>query len=199
MSGFDSIVPITIREEGGFANNPNDPGGATNMGITRATLSRWRKCACSAQDVRELQRPEAEAIYEAWYWNTINGDKLPLSVALLVFDHGVIAGEVTSAKLLQGVVVVQQDGHIGPVTLAAVDRLGARDVTTRLVAWQSNDFRKKADFHLFGHEWLARLTRMETIAMTWLLNHPLIVPPVVLQHTAEAVVFDTPADHRITS
>ena len=87
---------FVARWEGGFVNNPADPGGATNMGITISTLKAWRASkgmpAPTVEDVRNLTTAEADAIYHAWYWQASGADKLPWPLSLIVFDTAVLHG-----------------------------------------------------------------------------------------------------------
>lgn len=89
---FDRCLAFVLQYEGGFVNDPRDPGGATNMGITRATLSRWRGRPVSVSEVRALKRAEAAAIYRKNYWDAIGGDTLPVGVDLVAFDIAVNMG-----------------------------------------------------------------------------------------------------------
>ena len=120
---FGHCLDIVLRHEGGFVDHPQDPGGATNLGITLKTLSAWRKAQCTADDVRNLTREEAQEIYRANYWNALNCDSLPPGVDLVAFDFGVNAGVGRAARLLQEVVHVEQDGEVGAITVGAVQRI----------------------------------------------------------------------------
>jgi lysozyme family protein len=142
-----------------FHITAGDPGGATTWGVTRATLSRWRHSPASLDDVKALTITEARKIYKAWYYDTISGDDLPAGVDLMVFDHGVVAGEVCSAKLLQKALNVEADGAIGQITMAAVNAVPPAALVSRLRTYQEQDFKLKSDFYAFGHGWLNRLFR----------------------------------------
>lgn len=94
---FPEVMKFVSRWEGGFVNNPVDPGGATNMGITIGTLSAWRQAhglpAATVDDVRNLTREEADAIYRAWYWEPSGAADAPdYATALLLMDSGVLHG-----------------------------------------------------------------------------------------------------------
>lgn len=91
-SNFDACLKFTLQYEGGFVNHPRDPGGATNLGITRATLARWRGRPVTVSEVRNLKRDEAAAIYRKWYWDAVGGDTLPYGVDLMAFDIAVNMG-----------------------------------------------------------------------------------------------------------
>lgn len=66
---FPRALALVLAQEGGYADHPYDPGGATNFGITIATLRDWRGRPVSKADVRALGRDEVAAIYRARYWN----------------------------------------------------------------------------------------------------------------------------------
>lgn len=118
-SRFDRCIEIVLAHEGGFADHPRDPGGATKWGITRATLGEWRGAEVSADDVRGLTETEAREIYLARYWNVLRGDDLPPGLDLAVLDFAVNSGPVRAARTLQRVLRVTQDGVIGRETLGA--------------------------------------------------------------------------------
>lgn len=89
---FERCLAFVLQFEGGYVNDPRDPGGATNMGITRATLSRWRGRPVSVAEVKALTRAEAAEIYRKNYWAAIGGDTLPVGVDLVAFDIAVNMG-----------------------------------------------------------------------------------------------------------
>jgi len=89
---FARCLAFVLQWEGGFVNDPRDPGGATNMGVTRATLSRWRGRPVSVAEVQRLTRDEATKIYRARYWAPISGDALPVGVDLIALDIAVNMG-----------------------------------------------------------------------------------------------------------
>jgi lysozyme family protein len=94
---FPRVMAFISRWEGGFVNHPSDPGGATNMGITIGTLTRWRTAQGrpkpTVEDVRNLTRAEADAIYRAYYWGPSGAAKATdYATALLLMDSGVLHG-----------------------------------------------------------------------------------------------------------
>ena len=159
MTPFDTAVAFTLREEGGFTDDPRDPGGATNLGITLATLTHWRGRPATADDVRHLTIAEADAIYQALYWHAMRCDLLPIGIALMVFDFGVNAGPGTSARELQSAIGVTVDGVVGPVTALAVKGADRAGLIGALHDAHEQHYRGLDDFPVFGAGWLARLTR----------------------------------------
>ena len=112
MSAFTNAVTHTLQLEGGYVNDPNDPGGETKYGIS--------KRAYPQVDIRNLTLEKATTIYFNDYWTKIRGDSLPLGLSRVVFDMAVNAGPYQAIRLLQKVVGVKQDGVLGEKTLAAV-------------------------------------------------------------------------------
>src|SRR5918993_1315879 len=114
---FDPCLTFTLTQEGGYVDDPADPGGATNMGITLATLRHWdHEPTLGPADVQDMTRQIAAAIYRTLYWNALRGDSLPAGVDLSTFDFGVNAGTRRSAELLQQVLGLppgQVDGAVG--------------------------------------------------------------------------------------
>src|SRR5260370_12356466 len=120
---FDACLAFTLRAEGGYVDDPADPGGATNMGITLATYREWSgDPAFGPTQVEDMTERTARAIYRSLYWNPLRADALAIGLDLSVFDIGVNAGIWRSPRLLQralGFTGEEVDGCIGPETLGA--------------------------------------------------------------------------------
>lgn len=92
MGDFQEALRFTLKWEGGYVSHPQDPGGATNMGITQKTYDAYRqKGGLPPRPVREIAREEVEEIYRG-YWAAIDGDKLPRAMAIAAFDAAVNSG-----------------------------------------------------------------------------------------------------------
>ena len=135
MALFSLSLNKVLKAEGGFVDDPDDRGGATNMGITQATLAEWRGKHVTAEDVKALKVEEAAGIYKARYWDKMNLDLvISQSLAEAVMDFGVNAGIKTAAKELQkaanwvhgGEGRLAVDGAIGPITIRFVNVLDER-------------------------------------------------------------------------
>lgn len=116
------LLPLLKAHEGGYSNHSDDP--ATNLGITIHTFRAYIKRDGTIADLKKLTFEQAAIVYRAQYWNKVRGDDLPAGVDYATFDFAVNSGPSRSAKFLQQLVGVEQDGEIGPITLAAV---GKRD------------------------------------------------------------------------
>ncbi len=117
-----NIIDEIIRREGGFVNDSDDRGKATNWGIIQDTLSCWRREEVTVQDVKDLTRDEASEIYEDMYIRKPNFHKIEDEALLgLVVDCGVNSGPLSASKWLQKAAEVEQDGIVGSKTLRAVN------------------------------------------------------------------------------
>ena len=165
-SNFSRCIGPILEAEGGFIDHPDDPGGATNMGITFNTLKAWRRPdEITVDDVRNLTEDEAKQIYHANYWNALSCDELPDGVDLVVFDFGVNAGPGRSAKTLQRVVGVKDDGVIGPITLAAVAAVDPMHIIRRFGELRMEFYRGLRIFETFGRGWTRRVQKTEAQAL----------------------------------
>lgn len=162
---FMKCVEHILVNEGGYVDHPQDPGGATNLGITHKTLAAWRGQPVTKDDVRNLTRDEACEIYRANYWNALNCDNMPAGVDLVVFDFGVNAGVGRSAKLLQKIVHVEQDGQVGPITIGAVNAIDARFVINAFSDGRMDHYRSLRHWETFKNGWTRRTTEIRSAAL----------------------------------
>jgi lysozyme family protein len=123
LSDFDAAFDALIGHEGGYVNDPRDPGGETNWGISKRSYP--------AVNIKALTRDGAKAIYKRDFWDKVRGDELPYPVAFNLFDGAVNSGVIRSIMWMQAAAGVADDGKFGPITLGAIlaadpDRLAAR-------------------------------------------------------------------------
>jgi lysozyme family protein len=162
---FARCLTNVLAHEGGYADHPRDPGGATNMGITHKTLARWRKVSpwwkLSKAAVKALGRDEAAKIYDASYWQRVHGAELPAGLDLALFDYAVNSGPVRAIKALQSQLKVKADGWIGPLTLDALKARIAAGAVTGLIAGLCDGrlsfLQRLATFAVFGKGWSRRV------------------------------------------
>lgn len=157
--------------EGGYVDDPNDNGGATNMGITIGTLSKWRNYQVSKDEIKSLTRKEATEIYKSWYWDPVKADHLPPGVDVVVFDMAVNAGPSRAAKILQQVIGVTVDGKIGPKTIAAVKAMDPVEVIKAYTKARLDFYRSLRDWKHFGRGWTNRARKVEEVALGVLSGH----------------------------
>jgi lysozyme family protein len=122
----DMAIRKILEHEGGFVNHPNDPGGATNKGITIATFRQYIKTNGTVDDLKALTVQQAVDVYKAEYWDKVCGDDLPSGVDYTVVDFAVNSGPTRAAEYLQAALTITQDGAIGPWTIKAANHVDAR-------------------------------------------------------------------------
>ena len=172
-SRFDICLDEVLRHEGGYADHPSDPGGATNLGITHKTLARWRRVSpwwkLPKEAVRGLQRPEAARIYRASYWDRCQAGQLPAGLDLAVFDFAVNSGPDRAIRALQAALDVAADGQIGPLTLDAVqsyaDRKGLGPLIGALCDRRLAFLNRLSTFAVFGRGWTTRVAAVRAAAL----------------------------------
>lgn len=158
---YPDAYRFTMEFEGGYVNDPDDPGGCTNMGITIGTLTAWRDDPTTdCDDVYELSPVEAGMIYAQNYWAPVWGNQLLVGVNTQVWDFGVNSGPATAIKKLQTLVGSTIDGFMGPETLAGVDAyIDLYDLDTLLRSY--HDLRQAyyeslSTFSKYGNGWTRR-------------------------------------------
>jgi Glycosyl hydrolase 108 len=167
-SRFDTCMPFIFKAEGGYSDNPADPGGPTNFGITLATLRAYDGDPnLTAEDVKKLTPAMAKEIYRTAYWNRMQCGALPPGLDLEVFDFGVNSGPAESVKTLQRLVGVTQDGSVGPITLAAVRQFNVGDLIGRF-AQARLAFYQSLNMPEFEQGWASRVAQIQTAAVQML-------------------------------
>lgn len=114
MSDFLLGVSYVLGNEGGFVEDPDDIGGATNMGITMAELAAYRGTGVTVDDVKNLTKDEAQAIYEKHYWEPLGCAGMPQAVAMAVMDTGVNQGVSNTQVHVQEALQQCGDPHPAP-------------------------------------------------------------------------------------
>lgn len=148
MSNFDRAMDIILDEEGGYNNDPNDPGGETKFGISKRTYP--------DVDIKNLTRDGAKLLYKRDFWDQVSGDELPWPLCLYVGDAAINQGVKPAISMLQHALDTVQDGILGRVTLKR-----AKDSHewhwSRFMAFRAMRYQGTRNFDRFGEGWLIRL------------------------------------------
>ena len=153
MGDFDKAFELLIGNEGGYVNNPKDPGGETNWGITKAVAITNGYTG----DMRTMPKETAKGIYKKMYWYKLQCDQLPFVVAFQLFDAGVNHGNPQAVKFLQRALSVTDDGVIGAKTIAAVGKLDDLQIVLLFNAERMNFYTDLKTFSTFGKGWIRRV------------------------------------------
>lgn len=126
MADVNKLVPHILKWEGGFVNDPDDLGGATNKGVTFKTYKLYRKRKGlpipSIGDLKRLSNDEFTDILKTMFWDSCRADEInSQSVANAIVDWAWHSGTTTAAKEIQRVLGVKADGIIGNITLSTIN------------------------------------------------------------------------------
>lgn len=99
-NNFEASLVFVFEDEGGFTLDPNDPGGATNFGVTHTDLARWRGVEVTVADVQNMTQEEATTIMRSFYWDTMGCKGIPLGLDYCVMDFGLHSGTHQALVLL---------------------------------------------------------------------------------------------------
>ena len=172
MSNFDECLKLILHHEGGYVNHPKDPGGETNMGVTKRVYEKW--CMdndLNQKEMKDLEFEDVAPIYKNNYWDRVKADQIPEGLNLCVFDWAVNSGTGRAAKKLQSMIGTTVDGGIGPNTLMAVHTFVENEgLEYAIETYQANRqsyYEKLKTFETFGRGWTRRVeeTTKEALKM----------------------------------
>lgn len=161
-----ACLAVILPFEGGWADHPKDPGGATMKGITIAVYRRYKPGATKA-DLRGISDAEVEAIYRNGYWEPILGEQLPVGADLTVLDYGINSGPSRSVKDAQRVSGAEVDGRMGPKTLAAIAAMPSRAFIKAHCAARLGFVQSLKIWNTFGKGWSRRIAGIEAKGLSW--------------------------------
>lgn len=161
-SNYPRCITKVLKSEGGYVDHKNDPGGATNYGITIGTLSRALGRPATKREVRDISLTLVHRIYREDYWDAVKGDELYDGFDLVVFDAGVNSGPSRGIKWFQKGLGVKADGVIGQKTLAAaMDHKDGVGVIKRACKARMSFLRGLRHWKSFGTGWSRRVAGVE--------------------------------------
>ena len=165
MPNFQKCLEIILHHEGGYVNHPKDPGGETNLGVTKRVYEEWG----GTKDMKDLTVEDVAPIYKKNYWNRVKGDNLPTGLDLCIFDFAVNAGPGRAAKMIQKMIGVTVDGGIGPMTLQALGIYeeevgGVNEVIIEYQKQRQSYYESLKNFDTFGKGWTRRVDETTIIA-----------------------------------
>ena len=165
---YQHCLEMILHHEGGYVNHPKDPGGETNLCVTKRVYEDFG----GEKDMKDLLVEDVAPIYEKNYWGRMKCDDIPSGLDLCVFDFGVNAGTGRSAKYLQRMIGSTPDGGIGPNTLKAlaafVENEGLKYAIETFQANRQEYYEKLKTFETFGRGWTRRVqeTTKEALEMS---------------------------------
>jgi len=162
---FPIVLPKVLAHEGGWADHPKDPGGATMKGIILATYARYKGRKVTKAELRAISDAEVATIYKGEYWDKVRGDDLPSGMDYTVFDASVNSGIGRGPKWLQRAVGVKPDGKIGRDTLAAARAADPAKVIVAANAYRIGFLKGLRIWSTFGKGWSRRVAEVEAFSL----------------------------------
>lgn len=156
---------MILHHEGGYVNHPKDPGGETNLGVTKRVYEEWG----GTKEMVDLEVADVAPIYEKNYWGRTKCDDLPSGLDLCVFDFAVNAGPGRAAKYLQEMIGTTVDGGIGPNTLRAlgnyIESEGTAAAIENYQEMRQRYYERLSTFETFGKGWTRRVQETTAAAI----------------------------------
>lgn len=149
---FETAFEKLVLEEGGYANNPFDPGGKTKYGITETVARKYGYMG----DMKDLPLPKAEYIYTCEYWTPVKAYQLPEVLRFAMFDAAVNSGVYQASLWLQRAAKVTDDGVIGPMTLNMVNAANPYEILMDIIAQRQIFMTHLPQWDEFGRGWITR-------------------------------------------
>ena len=149
---FDECLKMLLHHEGGYVNHPKDPGGETNLGVTKRVYEKWG----GTKDMKDLTVEDVAPIYKKEYWDKCRCDDLESGVDWVVFDWAVNSGTGRAAKAIQKICGAAQDGAIGPKTLALINTQNTEYVVEEFGKIRQDFYESLKTFDTFGKGWTRR-------------------------------------------
>ena len=150
---FDDIIEVVLHHEGGYVNDPKDPGGETNFGIAKRSHP--------DVDIKNLTEEGAKEIYKEHYWDRNKVEDLPENLRHIYFDMCVNQGRSRAVRIMQRAANakganLKVDGGMGPKTIAAMDGVELDRVRAYRIKYYADLVTRKPDLEKFYYGWFRR-------------------------------------------
>jgi lysozyme family protein len=161
QENWDESFAAVLKHEGGFVNHPKDPGGMTNLGVTKAAWEAYLGHSVTEENMRALTPFIVKPFYKAMYWDKIKGDDLPSGVDYAAYDLAVNSGVGRAAKFLQTIAGVTADGALGPKSMGAIRECNPEQMVDALCDMRLDFLKRLPTFDTFGKGWSRRVAEVK--------------------------------------
>lgn len=162
---FAESLARVLQHEGGYVNNPKDPGGMTNLGCTKDVWEEWCGHPVDEKAMRNLKPTDVAPLYKRKYWDKVCGDDLPAGIDYVVFDAAINSGPGRAVKWLQACVGAEVDGALGPKTMAAVRAFNQKQLIEDYSKRRLSYLMDLKNWPIFGEGWTNRVNEVEASAI----------------------------------
>ena len=166
QENWDASFEMVLKHEGGFVNHPKDPGGMTNLGVTKAAWESYVGKSVDEEFMRKLTPEVVKPFYKTMYWDKIKGDQLPAGVDYAAYDLAVNSGVGRASKYLQEISGVPADGILGPKSMGAIRECAPQELADALCDKRLDFLKRLPTFETFGKGWTQRVAEVKEKAMS---------------------------------
>ena len=167
-NSFKECLDLVLKSEGGWVNHKDDPGGETNLGVTKRVWEEY--VGHPVESLKKLTKDDVAPLYELKYWRPCYCEVLPRGLDFVVFSMGVNAGPGRSIKLLQQSIGCVPDGIIGPKTRELISSSNSTNLIAKFSETRREYYRSLKTFPIFGKGWLSRVDKEEAEALDMIKN-----------------------------
>ena len=165
---YNEALKAILKHEGGYVHHPRDPGGMTNLGVTKKVWEEWVKHPVDEKAMRALTPELVSPMYKKKYWDAVKGDELPDGLDYLMFDFAINAGPGRAIKTMQKAIGTTPDGAIGPKTMQSLKEMNPAQLIEKFSVEKESFYRSLPTFQTFGKGWLRRVAEAKDHAETML-------------------------------
>ena len=192
-ASFETCLPLLLAHEGGYSNDPRDPGGPTNFGVTIFDYRKYVKRDATAADVRMMAVEDAKLIYRIRYWDAQHCDELPAGVDYAVFDYGVNSGIGRSGKVLRRVLgLSDMTSLIDDYVVSLAGTANTRTLIAEMCAERLRFLQSLRTWRTFGNGWVRRVADVQATALS-LAGHGAVSNE---PHASDKIRFQQPIGDR---
>jgi lysozyme family protein len=169
QDNFENAVELVLKSEGGFVNDPQDHGGATNFGVTLKAWSEYVNREVGVQEIKDLTPLMVKPFYKRKYWNPAGCETLPKGVDYAVFDFAVNSGVKRAIITLQKAIGADADGVLGSITQALVKQFDPLELLDKF-SEEKKKFYQGLNQPRFEKGWLNRVATVQTYSEKMIQN-----------------------------
>lgn len=160
----NKVLELCAKElmvsEGGYVNDPRDPGGETKYGIS--------KKAYPNEDIKNMTQERAIYLFKRDYWDKCKCDNMPDALSIVVSDCAYNSGTTRANKILQECLGVTADGIIGPKTLGAIEKQDLQKLLWKYHDNRLNFLKSLSTWEVYGKGWKDRVDKIHDLATKYI-------------------------------
>jgi lysozyme family protein len=164
-ANWEKAFQAVLKHEGGFVNHPKDPGGMTNLGVTKKVWEEFVGREVDESEMRALTPDVVKPLYKKNYWDKIKGDQLPSGVDYAAYDLAVNSGTGRAAKYLQRIAGVPDDGVIGPKSMESILACDPEQTVDAICDMRLDFLQRLPTWNTFGKGWGRRVEDVKAIGL----------------------------------